>query len=146
LAAITFLDQKGMGSLITLKKATAQADTGQTQWIAVPPYANAAVIYLNWTAKAGNTPLMDLKLLEADPIALNDTYVTDLEGWDGITQLAAEDLITVRVGPHRASADDTGVDYHIPTILPAILGVRVTLDRTSADETYTYTLSLKWTT
>lgn len=146
MAAITFFDASKMGSLVILQNAAAQANTGQTQWLAVPPFANAAIIYLNWTAKAGNTPLMDFKLLEADPIAKNDTYITDLEGWDGITQLAAEDLITVRVGPHRATVDDTGVDYHIPTILPAILGLRTTLDRTTGDETYTYTLSVKWTT
>jgi len=132
----------GPKAFYILRNASAQANTGQTDWVSVPAWASVAIIYLNWTAKAGTSPLMDFSIDEADPVALDDTYVTPLEGWDGITQLAAEDLITVRVGPHRSANDDTGVDYHVATLLPAIMGFKLTMDRTSANETYTYTLSV----
>lgn len=125
-----------------IRSGAAQANTGQTDTIKPPVWATAAIFYLNWTAKAGTTPLMDFTLNEVDPINLTTT--TPLEGWDGITQLAAEDLVTVRVGPHRATNDDTGVDYHVATLLPPVLNAVITLDRTSANETYTYTLSVAW--
>ena len=129
-----------MREIVVIRNATAQATTGQTDTLQTPTWAVAAIFYLNWTAKAGTSPLIDFALNEVDPV--DQTTSTPLEGWDGITQLAAEDLITVRVGPHRTANDDTGVDYHIATLLPAFLDAVVTLDRTSANETYTYSLSV----
>ena len=125
---------------VVLKNASAQADTGQTTTVKVPGWAVEAIFYLNWTATAGTSPLMDFTLNEVDPTDLTTT--TALEGWDGITQLSAVDLVTVRVGPHRSANDDTGVDYHIGTTLPPVLNAVVTLDRGSANETYTYTLTV----
>src|SRR5688572_19052690 len=114
MAAIDTVDTVGRFHII--RDAAAQANTGQTDWVSVPQWAVACIIYLNWTAKAGTSPLVDFKLVEADPVLKDDSHQTDLEGWDGITQLSAEDLITVRVGPHRSSNDDTGTDYHIATL------------------------------
>lgn len=131
-----------MRQLQVIRNATAQADTGQTDTIEVPTGATAAIFYLNWTATTGTTPLMDFAINELDPV--DQSTSTPLEGWDGITQLSAVDLVTVRVGPHRVANDDTGVDYHIATLLPQFLDAVVTLDRTSANETYTYTLSVLW--
>lgn len=126
----------------TIHSATAQADTGATRNIAVPPGAVEAIFYLNWTAKAGTSPLIDLAIKEVDPVN-RDTAIA-IEGWDGITQLAAEALVTVRIGPGYASTtvDDTGINYHIGTTLPMILQTITTLDRTTGNETYTYSLSV----
>lgn len=144
MAAITPVSAVGVGTFHLVRNATAQATTGQTDWLVTPAWAKAAVVHLNWRAKSGTTPLMDFKIVEADPVARDDAYATDLDGWDGITQLTAEDLVTIRVGPHRTSLDDTGVDYHVGTILPPLIGLVTTLDRTTGDETYTYTLSVTW--
>lgn len=131
-----------MRQVQVIRTATAQANTGQTDTLQPPTWARAGVFFLNWTAKAGTTPLMDFTLNSVDPV--NQTTTTPLEGWDGITQLAAEDLVTVSVGPHRTANDDVGVDYHVATLLPPFLDAVITLDRTTADETYTYSLSVAW--
>lgn len=131
-----------MRQVQVIRNATAQANTGQTDTVQPPTWAVAAIFFLNWTATAGTTPLMDFTLNSGDPVA--PTTTTPLEGWDGITQLSAVDLVTVSVGPHRTALDDTGVDYHVPCLLPPFLDAVITLDRTSANETYSYSLSVAW--
>jgi hypothetical protein len=144
MAAITAFDNEGQGTLWSVRNASAQANTGQTDWLNVPSWARACTIYIDWTATAGTTPLMDFKLLEADPINRDDGTTNDLDDWDGITQLSGTALIRVLVGPHRTSTDDTGTTYHVGTLLPQLLGLQTTLDRTSANETYTYTINVVW--
>ena len=131
-----------------LRNASAQATTGQTDWVTVPTQATYLDVYLNWTAKAGLTPLMDFVLLAADPVAFDDSYALNLAGWDGITQLSAEATSVIHVGPGITGIadDDTGAAtgdsvYKVNTPLVPLLGFKVTLDRTSANETYTYTLA-----
>lgn len=130
------------GQFQVIKNATAQADTGQTLNVFTPPWAVEAIFYLNWTANGGTSPLIDFAIKEVDPV--NQDTAIAIEGWDGITQLSASALITVRIGPGYASTtpDDTGVNYHIGTTLPPVLQTVTTLDRTSGNETYTYTLSV----
>lgn len=144
MAAITAFPSTGEGTLWYIRLGSAQANTGQTDWINVPAWAKACTIYLNWTAKAGTSPLIDFSIDEANPLLRDDSHVTPLDSWDGITQLSSEDLITIRVGPHRTSTDDTGVDYHVGTVLPSLMGLKMTLDRGTGDETYTYTLAVVW--
>lgn len=136
------------GSYLVLRNATAQADTGQTDWINVPGWAKGAIVYLNWTAKAGTTPLMDLNLLEADPVARDDGTVLNLADWDGITQLTTTCQCVVHVGPGITGLadDDTGSAtadsvYKINSILPALLGAKITLDRTGKPEIQVITLT-----
>ena len=83
-----------------------------------------------------------LSVNEVDPV--NKESVTPLEGWNGITQLSAIDLVTVRVGASYVSTtvDDTGVDYHIGTTLPRILQTVLTLSIADADEFYDLTLAV----
>ena len=126
-----------------LQDATDQADTGQTDWLQVPAWATDMVVYLNWSAKDGTTPLMDFALLELDPVALDDATVENFGQWDGITQLSAEDLIVVYAGPGITGIadDDTGPIYKVNAPLPSVLGFKVTLDQADTDEEYSYTLT-----
>jgi hypothetical protein len=139
------------GSQTTLVTATAQADTGQTTWLSTPSWAKSMTVYLNYTATAGTTPLLDFKLLEADPVARDDAAANsvNLADWDGITQIAGASaplLSVVQVGPGITGIadDDTGPYYKVNTALPPLLGFKVTLDRTTGNETYTYTLAVAW--
>jgi len=146
MAAITTTGD-GRSAFHILRNATAQANTGQTDWVTTPSWAKYAQVYLNWSAMAGTTPLMDFKIHDADPVALNDTYKLDALGWNGITQLTTvPSPIIVQIGPGITGIadDDTGPFYSLNGPLPVLMGFQITLDRTTGDETYTYTLSVKF--
>ena len=135
----------------TIRTATAQATTGQTDYIYVPRAARYCKVHLNLTASAGNTPQLDLTLFEVDPISVDDTYNMHLGGITLVDQNATAARYVIDIGPGVTGiADDvtlaaTGnVRAAINTILPTIMGLTVTLDRTSADETYTYTLAVQF--
>jgi len=143
MAAITTTGD-GTSKFMVLRNATAQANTGQTDWVAVPQWAKYMKVYLNWTAKAGTTPLMDFKIHDADPFVKDDSYKTNAWQWDGITQLTTENLVVLQAGPGITGIadDDVYPFYSLNGPLSPLLGFQVTLDRTSGDETYTYTLSV----
>lgn len=132
------------GQLLTVRAGAAQADTGQTDWMVIPPWATDMVVYLEVTAVVGTTPLTDFKLVVTDPVSLDDGFALDFANWNGITQIAGTTAgdIVVHVGPGITGIadDDTGPYYSINSPLPPVLGFRITLDRTTADETYTYNL------
>ncbi len=126
---------------VTVRSATSQADTGQTDTVRPPGWADEATIYLNWTAKAGTTPLMDFKLQNVDPVA---GTALDFQ-WNGITQLSSEALVVIHVGlPNVDTEDDTGVVYFLKDDLPGEMNLVTTLDRTSSNEVYTYTIAIEY--
>jgi hypothetical protein len=68
---------------------------------------------------------------------------TDFAGWDGITQIAGTTAgeVVVIVGPDESdTTDDTGAIYQVQSVLPDKLAAVLTFDRTSSNETYTYSL------
>lgn len=154
MAAITFAnyetsaDFRGYrpGSVATVRSGAAQATTGQTDWVVIPPWAVDMFIFLEVTAVAGTTPLTDFKLVATHPVTLDDGFALDFANWNGITQIAGTTAgdIVVHVGPGITGIadDDTGPYYSINAPLPPVLGFRTTLDRADADETYTYNLAV----
>ena len=148
MAAITLVQTSNPPYAI-LRNASAQATTGQTDYVAVPAWAKYLYIYLNVSAVAGTTPLTDFKLSAVNPVTLDDGDNLDYLGWNGITQIAGTTAgdIQVQIGPGITGIadDDTGPFYSLNGVLPGILGFVVTLDRTTADETYTYSLAYKFT-
>ena len=137
------------GSIVTVRAASAQADTGQTDWVAVPGWAVDMTVFLEVTATPGTTNTTDFKLVVTDPVSLDDGFAIDFADWNGITQIAettAGDIV-VQVGPGVTGIadDDTGPFYKVNAVLPPVLGFRITLDRTDTDETYTYNLSAVFT-
>ena len=148
MAAITTFDEKGMGGLWLLKNASAQADTGQTRWLKTPPWAMSLQLFLNITAVAGTTPIATPVLLAADPVSRDDGDAPILATFTTPPTDVGTHIISV--GPGVSPADDlamaaTGDSFSsFNFALPPLLGVRLTLDRGSANETYTYTLAAVW--
>lgn len=67
----------------------------------------------------------------------------DFAGWDGITQIAGTTAgeVVIIVGPDESdTTDDTGAIYQVQSVLPKRLAAVLTFDRTTGDETYTYSL------
>jgi hypothetical protein len=68
---------------------------------------------------------------------------TDFGGWDGITQIAGTTAAEVEiiVGPDESdTTDDTGAVYQVQHVLPDKMAAVITLDRTTGNELYTYSL------
>ena len=146
MAAITLV-QTSNPDYAVLRNASAQATTGQTDYVAMPKWAKYMNIWLNVSAVAGTTPLTDLKLVSSNPVTMDDGDDLDYLGWNGITQIAGTTAgdIQVQIGPGITGIadDDTGPWYSLNGALPSVIGFVVTLDRTTGDETYTYSLAYK---
>ena len=130
-----------------LRTASAQANTGQTDWVSVPAWAQSVTLYFNITASGGTTPgPVTFAIKSADPVLRDDgtavTYVTSAS----ITTLTT--YHELQLGPTLVTANNdssTANGFKVQNSpLPALLGATVTLDRTNADETYTYTLAIQF--
>jgi len=143
-----------LGSRTAIRSGTAQANTGQTDWISVPAWAKSAVIELRVSAVAGTTPLIRVATLKsvspnlqavgtANAGKLDDTgaitLVTVTSGADLGASVPAQSRVSF--GPGIAPADTlTTTDAEANGVLPDILGIEVLADRTTGDETYTYSV------
>lgn len=136
-----------------VRTATAQATVGQTDWIAVPPWAQYMKVFWNVTAVGGTTPILTPAIKQVDPIALNDVAagLGDLGGF-AITNAAttSQSVYIITAGPGvtgianaTAALAATGASYvFLNDVLPPVLGLVTTNDRTTGDETYTYTIDV----
>jgi len=150
MAAITFrtLDEGRYYKRI----GAAQADTGQTDWFRTPRDADYCFVFLNITATAGSSPILTPSFLAADPISQDDGHTVLLHAALTANDGTAAQYI-YQLGPGvtgiaddvtQAANADSAVS--INTVLPPVLGVQLVLDRTSANETYTYNLSVWFNT
>lgn len=149
MAAITIgAPTRTKGNIWTVASGTAQANTGQTTWVAPPSWATRGTIWLSVTAAAGTTPLTDFSLLTIDPSTLDDATALNYAGWDGITQIAGTTsgnvVIYLGAAVSGTSDDDTGPAYVLNAPIPSLLGFKVLFDRTTGNETYTYTVRVEW--
>jgi hypothetical protein len=154
MAAISFATptRQGDGRTWLVRQGTAQATTGQTDWIRVPSGAQFAKVDFNLTSVgASTTPTADLTINSTDPVLLDDTYIYKLRGHTAFTTITAAAHLVVDIGPGVTGiADDvttaaTGYsDAAINTVLPSVLGLKLVFDRGSGDEVYTYTLSVSY--
>ena len=139
-----------------IRTGTAQADTGQTDWIAVPNWAKTAIINTNVSAVGGSTPgptLVHLKRLSpsvygapgtSSAFKFDDTTAVTI--MTNTTGLASTGNHRIVIGPGVGLVDVVNsADNKVNVVLPQILGIQVVLDRTNADETYTYTVSVDFT-
>jgi hypothetical protein len=130
-------------SFKVVREATAQADAGQTDTVTTPGFARTAIVYLNVTDAAGTTPLTDMKFQYRNPVSGN---AVDMQ-WNGITQIAgttAGNVVVVIGGSNVDTEDDTGPIYFVKDPLPMEWNIVLTLDRTSGNEQYTYSLSVEF--
>lgn len=130
-------------SLTVVRTGTAQANTGQTDLVKVPGFADFMLVYVDVSATAGTTPLFDFKMQYVDPV--RNAAVEDFPG-AGITQIAGNDNVVIQVGPGVTGIadDDTTAVYSINMMLPTLINFVTTLDRTSLDETYTYSIAAEF--
>lgn len=151
MAAVTLI--RGEKGFQRIRSMTAQANTGQTDWISVPDHAKTAIVEVTMTASAGTTPVALLHLRSVTPnlIArglanadkLDDAAAVTLQTATG--GLAGNGGYRCSIGPGITAADvlnSTNNSYN--NTLPQILGIQLVLDRTTGDETYTYTLDVHW--
>jgi len=136
-----------------IRTGTAQADTGQTDWIAVPNWAKTAIITTQVSAVAGTTPgptLVHLKRLDPSTYGAPGTSsafkyddTTAVTIMTNTTGLATTGNHRIVLGPGVGLADVVNsADNKVNAVLPKILGIQVVLDRTDGSETYTYTVSV----
>jgi hypothetical protein len=137
-----------IGKALRLRSVTAQASTGQTDWVRVPPAAKFVEVLVNVTATGGTTPICLPSVLAADPIALSDTNTAPV-GTATTTGITGTGLARIVVGPGVSGIADQvavgtsgGADVKLNSVLPALLGIKVLNDRTTGDETYTYTVTV----
>jgi hypothetical protein len=128
-----------------VRQGTAQANTGQTDVVTVPAWATNMLVFLNVSAAAGTTPLTDFKMQYRDPTT--NAAVLDFPG-AGITQIAGTTTanVVIQVGPGITGIadDDTTQVYSINMALPSEILFITTLDRTTGDETYTYSINAQF--
>jgi len=105
---------------------------------------------VNVTATAGTTPTVTPLFSVPDPVSMDDTRVIKLAEHTGFTAndgTAAQYVYQLGPGITGIADDVTqaaGADSYVSlnVILPPILGVRITLDRTTGNETYSYNLAV----
>ena len=130
----------------TLRNVSAQATTGQTDWVVCPSWATQLVVTLNITANAGTTPTTTLTLREPDPVTLDDTNDHSVLLTSAVITAASFHTYAIGPGMGTDSADSTTADAYQneDRHIPAVIGIRVLNDRTTGDETYTYTLTYRF--
>lgn len=133
------------GSYKLLRNVAAQASTGQTDWITVPRWAKSSVVYFDLTANAGTTPISTVSVLSAGPNLRDDGSVVTYVTGAAVTAVSYHEY---QVGPYFTTANNDNAassGFKVQNSpLPAILGVKVLNDRTTGDETYTYTLAVEF--
>ncbi len=159
------------GRAYRVRGATAQATTGQTDWIAVPSWATyMRLVYDLTSIGASTTPSALMTLLTPSNPAnahLSDSAVGGVEAPDAHADIAATDSVVLHVGGTTLSTAFTaagtadiaigpgivttpdfvlgasGVVYaRICDVLPEVIGIKILQDRADGDEVYTYTVDV----
>lgn len=124
----------------TLDSQAAFASASKTLTFHPPPAAKAAIFYWEISAVAGNTPIADCKLQHYDPVA--DAAI-DVDG-GAFAQQTAASFQQLTVDPKMPAADATGNARIAIAVITAVMRAVFTFDRTTGDETYTYTFVVEW--
>ena len=124
----------GLHQLLATK--TADATTGINIDTTKPDWARGAIVYVDLSASAGTTPLLDLKLQYQDPSGADFTDIPSCS----IVQIAGTGNKVLSVYPGIAETANISVS----DILPNLVRIVITTDRTTGNETYTYTVAVDW--
>lgn len=149
MAAITQVTVKPNGFYPSFRTGTAQADTGQTDWLQVPAWANFLEVFFNLTAVgASTTPVSTVSFLAVPPGIYDDTDVVQIATGAAITAISQHRYV---IGPGVSGiadgTDSTTADaeMRINSVLPTpVIGIKLLLDRGTGDEVYTYTLTARF--
>lgn len=147
---LPLVDMAGVGTgYKVIRTGAAQANTGQTDWVAVPSWALWAEVLYNITAVAGTTPILTPSFLAADPSTLDDGDTAQIHA-DITSPPTAASFHRIVIGPGVGGTDDVALaaaadsEAEINASLPTILGVKTLLDRGTGDETYSYTVKIRF--
>lgn len=150
MAAITGI-VSGVQATKRIVSGAAQATTGQTTWVGPPSWAKYGQFFFSLTAVAGTTPIFTPSFLVANPITLTDTTTMNLAEHTAFTGLTQAGLLVVEVGPGLTGiANDVTNSATVASwtsinaVLPALLGIKILNDRADGNETYTYTVDVRW--
>jgi hypothetical protein len=128
-----------MNKLKVLKASATVASAGENITFNVPAWAKGAVFFVDLSAVAGNTPLFDVKLQYKDHIGnWRDT------GFALGQQTAAARGMFLAVGPSLVDKAGATTGRHYNGYLTPEMRLVTTLDRTTGDETYTYSIAVVW--
>ena len=125
----------------SLENRTAYATATLNTTIIPPSGASAAIFYWRISAVAGTTPIADCKLQYKDRTSAQFIDVDN----GTFAQKTAASFQSLAISP-LLTADTTGDFRATAALLPAELRAAFTFDRTTADETYTFTLAVDWLT
>ncbi len=148
---MTVIAAQTVADFTVLRNVTAQATTGQTDWVFIPQGYRYAYIDYNLTSVgASTTPTSLLSIQVPDLSTMDDTTgVVNLMNYTAFTTMTAAARLFVQIGPGVTGiADDVTTsatgnsNASINAVLPPVLGIKVLNDRGSGDEVYTYSLTL----
>ncbi len=137
--------------LKVVRNVTAQATTGQEDFIQVPPGATYLYVDFNMTAMAGTSPSTTVNVRHGNLVTRDDT--TGMVGYHQAfapsTALTGAARLLFNIGPgvtgitNDSTNAATGTSQLVVNalLLPWI-GFRVVNSRTNANETYTYTVAV----
>ncbi len=150
MAAITLFVTQNQATK-RVRTATAQATTGQTDWVSVPRWARFMRVYFNLTAITGTSS--QLALLDVVPITLDDAAqnTINLAEHPALTAQTAASLLVADVGPgvtgvgNDVTNSATANSYvQLNTSLPPVVGLKVTNVVGAGSFTYTLTIAFRW--
>ncbi len=123
-----------------LETRTAYATASLTTTIIPPPGATGGVFMLRISAVAGTTPILDCKLQLAHP---GSGQAIDVDN-GAFAQQTAASFQAMFFYPTVGTADTTGNYRSCQGMVASKMFAAWTLDRTTGDETYTFTLEVDW--
>ena len=131
---------------LKLRDVTTQATTGQTDWLDVPEWVKTIVVTFNLTANAGTTPESTITLRAPDPVSRDDTNDHSILLTSATITGASFHTYYIGEGLEATGTDSATADSFVAknTGVPSTLGIRVLNDRTTGNETYTYTLTVRF--
>ena len=129
-----------------LRNVSAQATTGQTDWLDVPDWTKSILVTYNLTANAGTTPITTVTLRAPDPVTRDDTADHGVLLTGAAVTAASFHYYALAPTFTTAGVDSATADSSVVQNgpIPTTIGVRVLNDRGTGDETYTYTLTIKF--
>lgn len=126
---------------VILDNQTAYATATRNVDFNVPGWVNSIVFHWDISAVAGTTPIADLKFQMQGPLS---AQFRDLRGASFGQQTAATRGMYLAYGPHMVDQAGDGANKTVQGYVPLLMRAVFVFDRTTGNETYTYTLAAQY--
>src|SRR5262245_53454032 len=126
----------------TIESRAAYATATLNTEFSPPEWARTGIFFWRISAVAGTTPIADCKLQAKDTVS---SQFLDMDGalFAQKTAAAFQKLVVGRYFP-STTADNTGDDRGAYGEISSLMRAVFTFDRTTGDETYSFTLVVEW--